>query len=201
MIDIITLMHQNISKLFVQRFDSNNDEDIKESDTIDFDLIYKNLESQQIKGKYLLVFDKNDLRNLGFNLFKQQCILTNQIKKLGEKYPIPQDNEDDITNNQIEGLNNDQITTRDGKYNSDINKYDLKYICPITNKLFKSPVIAYDGNVYEKEEIIKYIRKNKCTPLDINNKLKDNNEVESMINMLFPDNTIKNEIKQMLKKE
>ena len=180
----------------------NVEEDNKESvsngtdsdlDKIDFELIYKNLETQKIKGKYLSVFDKNDLRNLGFKLFKHQIIVEQSIEILIKKYPIKK-KELQIEGSNIQITNNDNIDHIDN-----IEKYSNKYICPITNKLFVEPVIAYDGNIYEKEAIIEYLRKNKCTPLNKESKLKDNKQIELIINMLFTHDSIKQQIKKLEK--
>ena len=182
---------------------NTNEEDNKQSEiiNIDFNKIYNNLTSQKILGKHLKSFDKNDLRNLGFNLFDQQIILYNSIKQLIEKYPnIDNNNKDNNIYNQIEGANID-ITNNEiiNDNNDDASKYNSKYICPITNKLMKYPVMAFDGNIYEKDAIIEYLKENKCTPLKPNNKLKDNNQIEMMINMLFPDDQLRKEIEKLKK--
>ena len=114
---------------------------------------------------------------------------------LVKKYPIPKD--DDLKEQeQIEGLNV-QVThshqnRSDDAYN-DI-KYDKKYLCPITKQFMKCPVIAYDGCVYEKEAIIKYLRDYHTTPNHPNEKLDNKEEVEQMIKMLFVHFALKTEI-------
>ena len=81
---------------------------------------------------------------------------------------------------QIEGVYVNAIDTS----NCEI---DGKYICPITKKIMKSPVIAYDGCVYEKEAIIKYLTKNKTTPMQGQGKaLKSKEKVQQMIELLVP---------------
>ena len=117
--------------------------------SIDFDnKIYSNLESQRIRGKFLSLIDRSDLRNLGFELFEHQRILQKSIKKLIEKYPIPQEKEMGFAfsagNDEIEGVNVKVTYTTD-------NEIQDKYKCPITKKLMKFPVVAYDGCVYEKK--------------------------------------------------
>ena len=58
--------------------------------SIDFDYkIYANLETQRIRGKFLSLINRNDLRGLGFEIFEHQCVLQNSIELLVEKYPIP----------------------------------------------------------------------------------------------------------------
>ena len=160
--------------------------------SIDFDnVIYKNLESQQIRSKYLSVLNRSDFRNLGFELFEHQCKLQNSFKKLIEKYPMPLENDSDdglgnISNYQIEGLSVAMTGNGPNNNSDDSKKYNNKYICPITNKLMKFPVIAYDGCVYEKEAIINYLRQHHTTPKKLNSKLKDKQTVENMIKTLFP---------------
>ena len=70
----------------------NTDDDRKENDTlwIDFEnTICKNLQSQPIRGKFLLLISRSDLRNLGFELLVHQIILEQSIESLVKKYPIP----------------------------------------------------------------------------------------------------------------
>ena len=180
------------------RSNSNNEDnkEAKESDllSIDFEnVIYKNLESQRIRGKFLSLINRSDLRNLGFELFEHQCKIHKQIEKLVEKYPIPI--EDDPINRQIEGLNVE--ITQSKEINEVQNKYDEKYICPITKELMKCPVIAYDGGIYEKQAIIKYLAKYHTTPKYPNEKLSSKEEIEQMIQMLLVHLALETEIKNL----
>ena len=100
----------------------------------------------------------------------------------------------DANGNQIEGLNVD--ITRD--YDDNSSKLDSKYICPITKELMKSPVIAYDNCVYEKEAIIEYLRKYRTTPKQKNAKLQTQEEVEQVIQMLFDHHELKAEMQKRL---
>ena len=55
---------------------------IQETHSIDFEnRIFKNLEYQQIRGKFLKSMDENDLRNLRFELFEPQILLKKSIGK------------------------------------------------------------------------------------------------------------------------
>ena len=103
-------------------------------------------------------------------------ILQTAVKNLATRYPIDGKKKGNINNandkndndqngygcvdaSQIEGLNV-QVTADNGanvivdyeEKRDDSDKYDSKYICPITKKLMNAPVIAYDGCVYEKEQ-------------------------------------------------
>ena len=189
--------------LEIKKYDINDnheqDRKERENDTkvtsIDFDgKIYNNLQSRRLQGKFLSLLDKKDFRNLGFELVEHQSKLQKEIKKLVLQYPIPQDSDNDADKGQIEGLNVDDTCSDMSKHGC---KYDAKYICPITKELMRSPVIAYDDCVYEKEAIIKYLRQHHTTPLLKNKLLKSKNDVEQRIKMLFPHYDLKQEIKNL----
>ena len=77
-------------------------------------------------------------------------------------------------------------------------EYDPKYLCPITNELMKILVIAYDGHAYEREAIIKYVRKHHTTPKqNSSEKLSSQKEVEQVIASLFPYYALKREINRL----
>ena len=46
---------------------------------------------------------------------------------------------------------------------NEIKKEDL--ICPITLEMFRDPVIAGDGHIYEREAIVQWIREHGTSPL------------------------------------
>ena len=174
--------------------DDNDDNDHKQNDiendllSINFENIYKNLESQRIRGKFLSLINRNDLRGLGFEIFEHQCILQNSIELLVEKHPIPKVSAKFDYGNEIEGVN--AVDTNKGGI-------DAKYICPITKKIMKSPVIAYDGCVYEKEAIIEYLTKNKTTPMQGQERaLKSKEKVQQMIEFLVPHYELQMEMKK-----
>ena len=48
--------------------------------------------------------------------------------------------------------------------NNNNNFIPKKYICPITKKIMKHPVVIFDRNVYEKKAIIKWCKNNFTTP-------------------------------------
>ena len=58
--------------------------------SIDFEnTICKNLQCQPIRGKFLSLISRSDLRNLGFELLVHRIILEQSIESLVKKYPIP----------------------------------------------------------------------------------------------------------------
>ena len=102
-----------------------------------------------------------------------------------EKYPIPKQKSNYNLSSQIEGSNCEVTSGDDNEVCKDSEKYDAKYICPITKQLMNEPVIAYDGCVYEKAAIVKYIKQHKSTPMQINKKRLSQDDVEQMIANLY----------------
>ena len=70
-----------------------------------------------------------------------------------------------------------------------------EYMCPLTLNYMKDPVLASDGNIYEKDAIIKWYNtdKNKLSPLN-REKLKyffvQQDELRNEINKFMNDNNI-----------
>ena len=169
---------------------------------INFNGVYKNLKSQKIHGKFLSLVNKADLRNLGFESFEHQCILSQSIEKLVEKYPIPKDDimQTEGGNRSITGGgsgggngNNDGMNGDNDEPGAARNKSECKYFCPITDELMSEPVIAYDGCTYEKSAIVEYIKTNKMTPNS--NVLLSEEEIQTNLAMLFLDHALKKQIK------
>ena len=63
--------------------------------------------------------------------------------------------------------------------------------CPITSKIFLSPVIASDGNTYEYEAIMEWINKNGLIPYITNNIITNKNFIPNLI--------VKNIVKELIK--
>ena len=84
------------------------------------------------------------------------------------------------------------LSVKDVSGNSGANseRIDSKYFCPITNRLMKYPVIAFDGKCYEKEAIVDYIGKYKQSPIT-KEKISD---VEWTISLLYTNQSLKEEI-------
>ena len=137
-------------------------------------------------GKYLLSLTKSDLRGLGFELFEYQKILCKSIKKLGAKYPRPNDSDSD-SDDELEGVLQD---TANGGPAYD--KIDEKYKCPLSGKVMVNPVIASNGKIYDKDSIVSYIKINQKLPGD-QNIIAD---IEQEIGYFFEYDTLKQEIQQ-----
>ena len=173
--------------------DSVGDADYKEKaqnvDDIKWDKIEVIMRKDKFKGKYLLTIDKDDLKSFGFDNFGITKEIYQIIQNLCQTYPIPKEkihngkaNNDD---NKIEGH-----VLISGSSGDD--SIDSKYICPLTNKCMINPVMAVDGQCYEKEAIIDYIKKNKQSPIT-KEKIDD---IEWFIEMLYENVSLKKEIEQ-----
>ena len=112
-----------------------NDKNLKEIEN----KIFKNLESKRIRVEF------DNQRNSRFELFEQQILLKESIESLVRKYSIGKEKK----------INNNEITLKN--HITDVKKYDSTYVCPITKKLMKCPVVAYDKCLHEKEAKIKYL--------------------------------------------
>ena len=189
---------------------NNNDNKTtkQQQQQIDFDKICDNLENGKIRGKYISLLNRSDLENFGIIGIKNQLLIVESISLLVEKYPIPIERVDENNLNpmddgndnggQVEGLLlHDTLTGGNINNNNNNNNekdIDKKYICPITNEIMKDPVIAYDGYTYEKSAIIGYLRKHGHSP---HSKDKLNQDIEMVIQMLFEDLQLKQDIHRL----
>ena len=167
--------------------DSKQNESESDIGSIDFSKVHTELEEQRIRGKFLSLINRSDLRNLGFTLFEHQCILEKEIATLVGKYPIPKPQVGDIR----DIADNSQVDTAITP-NGDTIKDD-KYRCPITKQIMKEPVIACDNKTYEKDAIIDYLRKHGKTP-SMNKLFFD---VNYAIDTLLPDYELKTQIEKV----
>ena len=162
--------------------DEKNDGD---DNYVNWNKIEKTMTEEKFKGKHLLTIDKDDLKSFGFQNFAIRKDIYQIIQNLCQKYPIPK--EKYVQEEECEG----QVFT--GLSSNDENQsIDSKYICPLTNKLMTNPVIAFDGQCYEKEAIIDYIKQHKQSPIT-KEKIDD---VEWVISMLYENSRLKKEIEQ-----
>lgn len=176
---------------------------------IDFDLVEKNMLKDNFKAKYLSSIDKSDLQRFGITNSQHCTQVYNVIKALCNNNPKLNDGtirtNDDSGGKEVEGQvdiydSDDASYGDDGGGNGKIfdtngNKVniDSKYLCPITQKIMECPVIAYDGNCYEKNEIIRYWRQHGKSPIT-NDNIDD---VELVISLLYQNQSLKNEISQL----
>jgi len=61
------------------------------------------------------------------------------------------------TNNNKSSSNNKRSSSKD--------KLPSKYYCPLTKKIYKDPVFDNEGNTYERSAILKWLRKESCSPI------------------------------------
>ena len=151
---------------------------------IGFDnIIYDNLKSKHYRGKFLSLLNEDDLMDLGFQSIEHQCLLVKAIQRLVLQYPIPKSRFSNV-NSMKTSKRGAIVAKNDDNDNSTKNP---EYICPISNQPMKEPVLAYDGCIYDKESIVKYLRQHHTTPKQMKQKKLQNKEnVEEMIQMLFP---------------
>ena len=77
--------------------------------------------------------------------------------------------------------------------NVDTNKSIPKqFICVLTGEIMSEPVIAFDGNTYEKSAIVKYLTEHKCSPVT-----KASCEDSSDI-YVYPNRSLKRDINNFL---
>ena len=166
---------------------------------IDFDSIKSYLEKISFEAKYLSTIDDGDLSKYGFKNEDDCDLLYQHICDLIEKYPLPKKRpkkklhvhvktEKFKEDNKYEEKENSAVISN----NDDKEEIEQKYLCPISQKLMKNPVRAFDGVTYEKENIIKYLNDHGTTP---NNNEKVCN-VEMAINDLTSNRVLKQEIEE-----
>ena len=64
-----------------------------------------------------------------------------------------------------------------------------EFLCPISKELMKDPVIAFDGNTYERSEIEDYLKQNNKSPLT---------GADAQHSFVFPNNDMKKRIEAFL---
>ena len=88
------------------------------------------------------------------------------------KYPVNGDDDNDDNDDKKEEIKQKSLIPN-------------KFVCPITKEMMKEPVIAFDGNSYEKNAIMEYLKLHKKSPLT--------NEETTIFNV-FPNMQLKKEI-------
>ena len=165
---------------------------------IDFDSIKLYLEKISFEAKYLSTIDDSDLSKYGFKNEDDCDLLYQNICDLIEKYPLPKKRPKKLRvhvkavefeeDNKYEEKENSAVISNNG----DKEEIEQKYLCPISQKLMKNPVIAFNGVTYEKENIVKYLNNHGAMP---NNNEKVCN-VKMAINDLTSNRVLKQEIKE-----
>lgn len=191
-------------------WEGGNDDKKKNDDNnilarVDFTKVHKSLKSQKIRGKFLSLLNRRDLKGLGFKIFEHRCVLAKAIEALVDKYPIPQEPDPESSDNDNDGEEGSRAgfgstagyTRNEAKEGGDYDRYDAKYICPITKRLMKIPVIAYDGETYEREAVVEYMKTNHALPTGVKITVVPN----SFDDMVFPDHELEMELKKLYNDE
>ena len=152
---------------------------------INWKLSKDEMTKRNINGKSLEHFNDSRLDMIGLHDFKISVYLMEQIATLRTKYRHTKDcgedskNEDDDIDNTME------------------NEVPSKFKCPLTKRIMKDPVIAFDENVYEREAIEKHLKEKGTSPMTgdkafvvkvfANKELKKEIEAYCMVNNIDPD--------------
>ena len=159
---------------------------------IDLDTTKLNLEKERFKSKHLSTVDVCDLVEFGIANEDDCNTLYECIRQLIEKYLRPKQG---VTKSLIK-CGKDRCKKQEKEstivvFNDDINPaLKQKYLCPISQKLMKNPIIAFD--TYEKENIIKYLNDNR--------KMSNSNEKVCNVAMAINDLIINRRMKQEIEK-
>ena len=166
---------------------NRNDQDYD----INFDKIRENLTNEKFKAKYLPTIECCDLKEYGFNNDSICETLYQTITNLCEKYPKPrpkQESKRTYNYNKNKNNNNNSINIKMEKDNKDEMKDDSKQssrwignenndndndngddkqqgpLCSLSQQPMSNPVVAFDGQTYDKENIINYWKKHGTSP-------------------------------------
>ena len=145
------------------------------------------LQDMKYHGSYLRAVTYNKLKEIGFNRENNENIrdwLYKEIHAMCDKYPMPIENSHDGNN----GINGEL------KMENDLENEDERFLCPLSGELMNDPVIAMDGNTYEKEEIINYLRRHGDFPRSVNGEKCAN--IELAIGLLRENIPLKQEIER-----
>ena len=141
------------------------------------------LEDMKYHGSYLRAVTIDKLKQIGFNREKDQDIrdwLYKEIHTMCDTYPMP-----------IEKSNTPDDSNDGSTIENDLENEDERFLCPLSGELMNDPVIAMDGNTYENQMIIDYLRQNGRFP---NGEKCEN--VELAIQMLQENMPLKQEIER-----
>ena len=167
-------------------------------DKIDFDSIKLYLEKISFQAKHLLTVDDGDLSKYGFKNEDDCELLYEHICDLIEKYPLPKKRPKKLVIKAEEFQEDKKYEEKENSVvicnntSDDKQEIEQKYLCPISQKLMKNPVIAFDGITYEKENIIKYLNQHATMP----NGDEKNCNVQMAINDLTCNRVLKQAIEE-----
>ena len=116
----------------------------KNTSNIDWEAVKDKIQNRKINGALLQDFSKSSLNLIGIHDFKIADFLMTEVIVLRTKYSLSGAAEkgDDLNNEMLQ-----------------------KFICPLTNRIMKDPVMAFDANVYEKAAIEEYLKRHKMSPV------------------------------------
>ena len=177
-------------KLLANKSSSGKDGKQKE---IDFDAIEQNMREADYKGEYLKMIEKTDLRDFGFSNYLDYTRIFKLIREMTKKYPqLGRDEEEENKSQSEFTVENSISVTPSGTNTNGPTSADPKYYCPITNRIFKNPVTAFNGVTYDKSAIVKFWRENGHSFENKDEKI----DVELAISMLYPNKQLKAEIEE-----
>ena len=136
---------------------------------IKWEKIEQELKSRNVSGQSLTQFNPLTFEFIGLKNMEMVSYLVSQIDGLKEKYK-----ERDNVDNGV---------------NDDMKKVPEQYKCPITKKIMKDPVMAFDGHSYERKDIEEYLTRNNKSPVT--------GEIAQYI-VVFPNHKLKAEIEKFL---
>ena len=143
-----------------------------DTNNLNWKSIETEMRKRNINGKSLQHFNDSRLDMIGIHDFNISVILMKEIVTLRTKY------------NYI--YNNDDTKDNDNDDDDDVeDKIPSKFICPLTKQIMRDPVIAFDGNVYEREAIKKHLKEKKVSPIT---------GEKAFTIILFPNQQLKKEI-------
>ena len=163
---------------------------------VDFVSIQSYLEKISFDAKYFTSIDDTDLSKYGFKNENDCDLLYEHICDLIEKYPKPKRRPKKSglkAEKEFEDKKYEEKESTGAISNSNDKPIKKEYLCPISQKIMKNPVIAFDGNTYEKENIIKYLNDNGKMP----NNIETISNVEMAIADLTSNRVLKQEIEQI----
>eukprot|EP01083_Nonionella_stella_P117187 348853_1 len=150
---------------------------------IDLKTIQKNMDDLGLTGRMIESMQKEQLQEIGFG-FKQMDVLYPAIKHLCSSYPAPKRNDKDMDRKRtnVEGMIEET-------YNNDVDIPD-RFKCCLTKQIMDHPVIAFDGNTYDRDAIILYLKQHHKSPVTKEACVGD----DETSFMLFDDEKLKREI-------
>eukprot|EP01083_Nonionella_stella_P088321 246064_1 len=152
---------------------------------IDLRTIQKNMDDLGLTGRMIESMQKEQLYEIGFG-FKQMDVLYPAIKHLCSSYPAPKRDDKDM-NRKRTNADNDIEGMIEETYNVDIPD---RFKCGLTKQIMDHPVIAFDGNTYDRDAIILYLKQHHKSP--VTNEACVGDDETSF--MLFDDEKLKREI-------